>query len=61
MKNANNNLCYGLNPLLIGAQCERELGAWSAELRLNPLLIGAQCELAPQVTPVQALLVSIPF
>ena len=36
----------GLNPLLIGAQCEpRQLGAPLARQGLNPLLIGAQCEL----------------
>ena len=35
----------GLNPLLIGAQCEPFLLlAWATWWSLNPLLIGAQCE-----------------
>ena len=38
----------GLNPLLIGAQCERDAEIWVlAAGCLNPLLIGAQCELRP--------------
>ena len=37
--------CSGLNPLLIGAQCELSLlAAFLGGTCLNPLLIGAQCE-----------------
>ena len=39
-------LRVGLNPLLIGAQCERNADILHVPAGgLNPLLIGAQCEL----------------
>ena len=51
----------GLNPLLIGAQCERfDVRKDDFTTRLNPLLIGAQCErVAPEV--YEDGYVSIPF
>ena len=51
-----------LNPLLIGAQCERSPdGASIQGAGLNPLLIGAQCELFTFDPSDWINLVSIPF
>ena len=50
----------GLNPLLIGAHCERANHRVPELRRLNPLLIGAHCE--PETMAItREELVSIPY